>query len=49
MNQRKLIVYISMSLDGFIATHDDDLSWLSVVEKEGEDCGYAAFNETVDT
>lgn len=38
-----------MSLDGFIATNDDDLSWLSVVEKEGEDYGYAAFNESVDT
>lgn len=49
MSKRKLILYISMSLDGFIATHDDDLSWLSVVQKEGEDYGYVAFNETVDT
>jgi dihydrofolate reductase len=38
-----------MSLDGFIATKDDDLSWLSIVEKEGEDYGYKSFNETVDT
>lgn len=37
-----------MSLDGFIATKDDDLSWLSIVEKEGEDYGYNDFNETVD-
>lgn len=49
MNDRKLILYISMSLDGFLATNDDDLSWLSIVEKEGEDYGYVAFNETVDT
>jgi len=49
MNKRKLILYISMSLDGFIATKDDDLSWLSIVEKEGEDYGYAKFNESVDT
>ena len=49
MNNRKLILYISMSLDGFIATNEDDLSWLSVVEKEGEDYGYVAFNSTVDT
>lgn len=49
MNERKLILYISMSLDGYLATKDDDLSWLSVVEKEGEDYGYADFNETVDT
>jgi len=49
MNDRKLILYISMSLDGFLATKDDDLSWLSIVEKEGEDYGYVKFNETVDT
>jgi dihydrofolate reductase len=49
MDSRKLILYISMSLDGFIATKDDDLSWLSVVEKEGEDYGYAEFNQSVDT
>ncbi len=49
MNNRKLILYISMSLDGFLATNEDDLSWLSVVEKEGEDYGYVEFNSTVDT
>ncbi len=38
-----------MSVDGYIATNDDDLSWLSIVEKEGEDYGYVAFNEFVDT
>ena len=47
--ERKLIVYISMSLDGYLATKDDDLSWLSIAEKEGEDYGYAKFNEQVDT
>ena len=49
MNNRKLILYISMSLDGFIATKDDDISWLSMVEKEGEDYGYTEFSESVDT
>ncbi len=49
MNNRKLILYISMSLDGFLATNDDDLSWLSIVEKEGEDYGYVEFNNLVDT
>ncbi len=49
MGTRKVILYISMSLDGFIATKDDDLSWLSVVEKEGEDYGYENFNKTIDT
>lgn len=48
MTERKVVLYICMSLDGFIATKDDDLSWLSIVEKKGEDYGYAAFNETVD-
>lgn len=46
---RKVILYISMSLDGYIATKDDDLSWLSVVEKEGEDYGYTAFTQNIDT
>lgn len=46
---RKLIVYIAMSLDGYIAKPNDDLSFLSIVEKEGEDYGYADFVSTVDT
>jgi dihydrofolate reductase len=49
LEKRKLVLYISMSLDGFIATEEDDLSWLSLVEKDGEDYGYNSFNETVDT
>lgn len=38
-----------MSLDGFIADENDDLSWLSVVEKEGEDYGYNAMQKRSDT
>lgn len=38
-----------MSLDGFIATKDDDLTFLSMVEQEGEDYGYSKFMPTVDT
>lgn len=49
MSKRKLILYISMSLDGFIATKNDDISWLSIVEKTGEDYGYKEFTATVDT
>jgi dihydrofolate reductase len=45
---RKLILYIAISLDGYIAKPDDDLSFLSVVEQEGEDYGYADFIDTVD-
>jgi dihydrofolate reductase len=48
MNDRKVILYIAMSLDGYIATPDDDLSFLSIVEQEGQDYGYSKFIETVD-
>jgi len=43
----KVILYITMSLDGYIAQPNDDLSFLSIVEQEGEDYGYNAFVETV--
>ncbi|MES2618875.1 MAG: dihydrofolate reductase family protein [Bacteroidota bacterium] len=46
---RKLIVYIATSLDGYIAKPNDDLSFLSIVAKEGEDYGYTSFIETIDT
>lgn len=49
MSNRKVILFISMSLDGFIAKKDDDISWLSIVEKKGEDYGYADISERVDT
>ena len=49
MKTRKLILYIAMSLDGYIATKDDNLDFLSVVEQEGEDYGYAEFIKTIDT
>ncbi len=48
-NKRKLILYISCSLDGYIAKPNDDLSFLSMVEQEGQDYGYADFIKTVDT
>lgn len=49
MNEKKPILYISMSLDGYLASHEDDISWLSIVEREGEDYGYSEFLKTVDT
>ncbi|UXP30721.1 dihydrofolate reductase family protein [Reichenbachiella agarivorans] len=49
MSERKLILYVSMSLDGYLATDDDDLSWLDMVEREGEDYGYSEFMDRVDT
>ncbi len=49
MVDRKLILYISCSLDGFIAKPNEDLGFLSIVEKEGEDYGYNKFIKTIDT
>lgn len=47
--ERKVISYVAMSLDGYIAKQDGDISFLSAVEKEGEDYGYAEFMQTIDT
>lgn len=46
---RKLILYISCSLDGFIAKPDDDLGFLDIVQQGGEDYGYYEFVDSVDT
>jgi dihydrofolate reductase len=47
--ERKVILYIAMSLDGYIAKHDDNIDFLSIVEAEGEDYGHANFLHVVDT
>jgi len=49
VNSRQVILYIAMSLDGYIAKPNDDLSFLSIVEKKGEDYGYGEFISEVDT
>ncbi|MBP9688635.1 MAG: dihydrofolate reductase [Bacteroidia bacterium] len=46
---RKLIVCIATSIDGYIASKNDDLSFLSMVDTIGEDYGYREFINTVDT
>lgn len=46
---RKLSLFIATSLDGYIAKPNDDLSFLRLVEKEGEDYGYAEFTANIDT
>lgn len=46
---RKISLFIAMSLDGYIAKPNDDLSFLKLVEKEGEDYGYAEFTSQIDT
>jgi len=46
---RKLSLFIATSLDGYIAKPNDDLGFLKIVEKEGEDYGYNEFTANVDT
>ncbi|MBL7967153.1 MAG: dihydrofolate reductase [Prolixibacteraceae bacterium] len=47
--ERKLCLFIAMSLDGYIAKPDGDISFLDEMNQEGEDYGYKAYIETVDT
>ncbi|HEX2394935.1 MAG TPA: dihydrofolate reductase family protein [Bacteroidales bacterium] len=49
MPERKIILYIACSLDGFIAAPEDNLDFLSIVEKPGEDYGYNEFIKSIDT
>lgn len=46
---RDVQLYIAMSLDGYIATQDDNIDFLSQVEMENEDYGYADFTQQIDT
>lgn len=49
MSKIKVSVFLGLSLDGFIAGPDNDLSWLSVVETDPpEDTGYNALMASVD-
>ena len=45
---RKLILYIAVSLDGFIAGEGGSLDWLDKVEGQGDN-GYETFYTKVDT
>lgn len=47
--ERPVILYIAMSLDGYIAKDEDNLDFLSVVDTPGEDYGYVDFMKNVDT
>lgn len=46
---RKISLFIAMSVDGYIAKPNDDLGFLKLVEKKGEDYGYAEFMSKIDT
>lgn len=47
---RKVILYIAMSLDGFIATESGDVEWLSGQDATSKETGsYEDFVQTIDT
>ena len=48
MAERKVVLYIAESLDGYIATKEDSLDWLFSITGEGDN-GYGEFLPTVDT
>src|SRR5690349_18953980 len=45
---RKVMLFIAVSLDGYIATEEDKLDWLFEVEGEGDN-GISDFYKTIDT
>ena len=48
MYNRTVILYIGVSLDGYIATKDDSLDWLLDTKGSGDN-GFGEFYDTVDT
>jgi dihydrofolate reductase len=49
VSNRKIVLYIATSLDGYIARDNGDIDWLSMVESQNEDYGYKDFLKSVDT
>lgn len=49
MQGRSVMMFIAMSLDGYISGPGDDLGFLGMVEREGEDYGYQLMMDEVDT
>ncbi|WP_339221337.1 dihydrofolate reductase family protein [Paenibacillus sp. FSL H8-0332] len=47
MSKHKVVLYIAMSLDGYIARPDGSVDWLYEIEGNGGDNGYSEFYGTV--
>lgn len=45
----KVILYIAMSLDGYIADLEGNIDFLNIAEFEGEDYGYNDFTKSINT
>jgi len=48
MSQRKLVLFIAASLDGYIAGEEHQMDWLFEVKGEGDN-GFSKFYDTIDT
>lgn len=46
--QRKIVLFIATSLDGYIARENGDINWLNDVQGEGDN-GFTEFYKTIDT
>ncbi|MDF2193573.1 dihydrofolate reductase family protein [Paraflavitalea sp. CAU 1676] len=47
--KRQVVLFIAMSIDGYIAKDEDNIDFLSIVDRPGEDYGYLDFQQSVDT
>jgi dihydrofolate reductase len=46
---KKIILYIAVSLDGFIARKNGSVDWLDRFNSAGDDYGYKKFYDSIDT